>query len=225
MKRIEQSITIAKEYLEKHSNRITNRFMKFALVQNIGFEFSDILTLTKVEKQDGTFAYECDFVVIDGPRFQQILSDLTNLNLRLEKGHKDKHSLENIIMLFETMPSCQQEKKGEPLSISKSGYCKPDDDIEKVNFYDWLDKINCSMCITSYPNQQDQQENRFKTEIAACEVMDDSALTSFFGNGKTPSEAIRDYLPKIEGQRIVINAGLEKGRCEYRVPEHLFIPE
>ena len=51
------------------------------------------------------------------------------------------------------------------------------------------------------------------------EVKDDAILTSVYGVGKTPLEAIGDYVDQISGELMVFWAGSPDLRCQYDVPD------
>ena len=50
-----------------------------------------------------------------------------------------------------------------------------------------------------------------------CEIMVDGCLASSYGNGKTPVEAISNFIDQIAGKRIALNAGSDNRR-EFDVP-------
>ena len=68
------------------------------------------------------------------------------------------------------------------------------------------------------------QGNRWSASFDRAEVKDtehSSILMGSFGDGKTPSEAMNDYLEQIRGKVLVFNAGGGGNRQEYGVPENL----
>ena len=57
--------------------------------------------------------------------------------------------------------------------------------------------------------------------FSRCEIMSKGMLTSQPGRGKTPDEAIADYVDVIVGKRIVFNAMRPDDRVEFVVPDTL----
>jgi len=86
-----------------------------------------------------------------------------------------------------------------------------------MKFTEYCDIINCNIKITYYHNQK----NRWS---AAIEYADTKKTTSSgvlegtYGNGKNPEEAISDYIEKISGKLLVLNAMSKENRREYKVP-------
>jgi hypothetical protein len=88
-----------------------------------------------------------------------------------------------------------------------------------VNIEEYADVLNLDMEITRYPNQS----NRYSASFSNCEIKEDAGdgfLTSAYGNGTTPWLAIEDYVDKIRGKVLVINAGGPERR-QYVVPKAL----
>ena len=83
-----------------------------------------------------------------------------------------------------------------------------------MNLDEFLDVIQCDLSLTRYNCQND----RWSASIKRCEISDDGFLIGRFGNGHNPDDAINDYIKKIRGKVIVINA-LSENRKEFHVPD------
>jgi len=87
-----------------------------------------------------------------------------------------------------------------------------------MNIYDYADTLNLDICLTRYSNQ----DNRWSASFEHCETKDDSTsscLGETYGNGTSPNSAITDYITKIQGRLLVVNAaGKRRG---YVVPRTL----
>lgn len=59
--------------------------------------------------------------------------------------------------------------------------------------------------------------SRYYAYFQGAEIKEGSVLKGVFGNGATEDEAIRDYIPQISGQILVVGA-MEGVRREYEVP-------
>ena len=59
---------------------------------------------------------------------------------------------------------------------------------------------------------------RFYAEFSRSEIKDGPILIGTFGDGRTPSEAIKNYATEISGKLLVINAYNKKERREIYVP-------
>lgn len=81
---------------------------------------------------------------------------------------------------------------------------------------DYCDAINVDLVVRRYASQN----NRWCARFDRCEVKNGSLLSSEYGNGVTPEGAIEDYLKKIAGKRIILDAGTTNRR-EFTVPERL----
>ena len=69
----------------------------------------------------------------------------------------------------------------------------------------------------SYMNQL----NRWHCNIERAEVMRDGFLSSQYGIGNTPEEAIQSYCEKLRGQTIAIDAYKKALRKEIPIPQTL----
>lgn len=58
--------------------------------------------------------------------------------------------------------------------------------------------------------------------IENCEIIDNGVLISFFGQGKTKEEAMKDLVNEIQGKRIVFHAWDSNKRREYPLPEKIY---
>lgn len=89
-----------------------------------------------------------------------------------------------------------------------------------MNIRRFADRIGKNLIIIRYPNQG----NRFVCSFDRAETKTsetDGMLTSTFGNGKSPSTAIRDYVHKIKGKLLVFNVYDSECREAYSVPSDL----
>jgi hypothetical protein len=87
-----------------------------------------------------------------------------------------------------------------------------------MNIEEYADALNLQLEITRYPNQS----NRYTARFANCETKDDAdsgCLTSAYGNGHCPGSAIDDYLDKIRGRVLVVDAMSPDNRRQYVVPK------
>ena len=85
-----------------------------------------------------------------------------------------------------------------------------------MKFTDYLDSINKDLGIAYYNNQG----RRFSAGIKGAEVKSGIMLLSTYGSGKTPDEAISDYVRRIAGKKLVFDA-TNDNRTEFNVPETL----
>jgi len=90
--------------------------------------------------------------------------------------------------------------------------------MKTINFYDYLDMIDCSLEVHRYANQNE----RWTAQIENCEVKEGVILMGVYGNADSPTKAISDYVKKIRGKRIVINAGSPEHRREFNMSEYIF---
>lgn len=79
---------------------------------------------------------------------------------------------------------------------------------------DFLDALDVELELTRYSNQ----EGLWCARFASCEIKDDCILISAHGNGKTPVEAVNDYISEIRGKRMVMHAMSKEMRREFNVP-------
>lgn len=89
-----------------------------------------------------------------------------------------------------------------------------------MNIEEYADILNLDLRILRYPNQ----DNRYCAAFERCETKDDAGsgmLTSTSGNGNSPAEAINDYIERIRGKLLVVNAYGNKERREYVVPKEI----
>ena len=88
-----------------------------------------------------------------------------------------------------------------------------------MNITEYADILNLNIEINYYHNQN----NRWSANFGSSEIKDNSSsaiLKSEYGTGKSPREAIEDYLNLISGKVLVINA-MSDNRREYMVPDNL----
>lgn len=86
-----------------------------------------------------------------------------------------------------------------------------------VNLFAFLDTIDCDLELRRYANQI----GRWLAQIKHAELKEGCILSGNYGTGKSPEQAIEDYVQQIKGKLIVINAATDR-RKEFKVPEGLF---
>ena len=89
-----------------------------------------------------------------------------------------------------------------------------------MNLREYGDILNLELRMTGYPNQ----DGRWTASFYGCETKtsrSSSILTSEYGNGKSPQEALEAYVAAIRGKILVVNAECGKDRREYEVPMSL----
>ena len=86
-----------------------------------------------------------------------------------------------------------------------------------MNILEYADVINTNIVITYCHNQ----DMRFSAYFESCEVKEGAALLSEYGDGTTPEAAIREYVTKIRGRRIIFHATRAAMRREFDVPKGL----
>lgn len=84
-------------------------------------------------------------------------------------------------------------------------------------FYDFVDLIKADVDLKRYFRRDGIA--RYTAHISCCEVKKGSILSGTYGAGINFNSAIKDYVEKIKGKNIIINAMTE--RREYSVPEDL----
>ena len=67
----------------------------------------------------------------------------------------------------------------------------------------------------------DNQDNRWTAQFDHCEFKDGSVLGSIYGEAKSPDMAIKDFVEKLRGKKIVFHAGSTTMRREFNVPMQL----
>lgn len=80
----------------------------------------------------------------------------------------------------------------------------------------YADAIGADLIIHRHHNQ----ENRYTAIFENCEIKETIFLSGRLGNGANPYDAVNDYVEKIRGKRIVLNATRENRR-EFVVPSDL----
>jgi len=84
---------------------------------------------------------------------------------------------------------------------------------------EFADMIDEQIRLTYYPNQN----MRWSASFERGEIKESpraTTLLSTFGDGKTPYEALKNLVPKIEGKTIVFNA-MGDNRKVFKVPRGL----
>lgn len=85
-----------------------------------------------------------------------------------------------------------------------------------MNITEYCDVLNLELDVKYYPNQG----CRWSASIRHAEVKDSpdsSILSSCFGDGATPENAIISHVSRIRGKLLVVDA-YKKSRREYMVP-------
>lgn len=78
---------------------------------------------------------------------------------------------------------------------------------------EYCDAINMQINVRRYSNQNE----RWVAGFEHCEIKEGGCLTSSYGSGHSCDGAIEDYIRKISGKRIVLNAYSDLRR-EFTVP-------
>lgn len=87
-----------------------------------------------------------------------------------------------------------------------------------MSILDYADVLNVNIVTMYYPNQN----TRFCAHFEYAEIRTGSAgLLSEHGNGETPQAAINDYLNKIKGKLLILNAMSKDLRREFTVPTQI----
>lgn len=77
-----------------------------------------------------------------------------------------------------------------------------------MNIYELSDMLDTNLVLTRYSNQG----RRWSAQLHWTEIKDGNILSSSYGSGETPDEAVNDYINKIRGKLLVYNAGGETRR-------------
>ena len=85
-----------------------------------------------------------------------------------------------------------------------------------MTIFESADLIEATIELHRYPNQ-----NRWTARFQDGEISSNGLLTSEYGNKDTMEGAIRDYIKRIAGRKIVINATSRESRRSYVVPATL----
>ncbi len=96
------------------------------------------------------------------------------------------------------------------------------EETKKQNILDFESEHNLNLEIKSRPKSYNLP--RYIASFEKCEVKGIGVLTSSYGNGDTPTEAIRDYCQQLSREVIVIDAYTPKRR-EIVVPELFYEDE
>lgn len=89
-----------------------------------------------------------------------------------------------------------------------------------MNIEEYADALNLDLVIQRYPNQS----NRYSARFDRCETKesaDSSCLEGTYGNGRSPQGAVEDYIDKIRGRVLVVDAMMGNDRRQYVVPKEL----
>ena len=79
------------------------------------------------------------------------------------------------------------------------------------------DIIQADLVIRRYTGQN----NRYCARFDDVEVKEGACLVGAHGNGRTPENAIQEYVDRIKGTTVVINARDKVYRREFNIPETL----
>lgn len=86
-----------------------------------------------------------------------------------------------------------------------------------MNFKELAELLGVTLEVKYYHDQR-----RFTAKLQDVEIMDSVFLTSAYGDGNTPEEAISYYVDRIKGTRIVIGGYTDKRR-EFQIPKSLTV--
>ncbi len=82
----------------------------------------------------------------------------------------------------------------------------------------FADRNNLIMEVHERPHVHESNNDKWYAHFKHCEIQDGGLLIGSYGNGRTPEDAIINYIPKIVGHAIVINAMDKEARREIYVP-------
>jgi hypothetical protein len=85
-----------------------------------------------------------------------------------------------------------------------------------VRLTEYCDVLNVELSITYYPNQG----GRWTASIKGAEIKRGAGLTSEYGSGATPVQALTNYVEIIREETLVLDAYTPKRR-EFGVPKSL----
>lgn len=89
-----------------------------------------------------------------------------------------------------------------------------------MKFEEYADALNLEIEITRYPNQSNRYTAEFRN-VETKDKLDDGILSGTYGNGSTPWSAMREYMEKIRGKVLVVDAMGKERRRVYVVPKDL----
>jgi hypothetical protein len=90
-----------------------------------------------------------------------------------------------------------------------------------MNFYDYADALELQIVIRRR-TPWDEVSSKWYAKFDGVETTDGTFLKGEFGNGRTPEEAIGDYINQIRGKRIVHLATSKELRREFTVPRNIY---
>ena len=83
-----------------------------------------------------------------------------------------------------------------------------------------MDIIGVDIITRRYANQNDRHTAKFENSGTKDDIAD-GILSGSYGEGKSPEIAIREYVQKIRGKLLVVNAASPNNRKEFFVPSSL----
>ena len=87
-------------------------------------------------------------------------------------------------------------------------------EAKALDFFAFLDLHNLDLHLLRYPNQN----GRWQAKVNESWVKEKGALIGKYGTGTSPESAIKDYLPMIKGQLLVISQD-SSSRRDIQVPD------
>lgn len=91
-----------------------------------------------------------------------------------------------------------------------------------MTIYELGDVLDENLVIKRYANQGKRHSASFE-RVETKRNESDSILRSEYGDGETPEEAIQDYVKKIKGKLLVVNASGENTRRQLTAPDSLTV--
>ena len=88
-----------------------------------------------------------------------------------------------------------------------------------ISIYEFADVIDTNLKLI----RQSNRNNRWIVRFEYSEIKEGMFLTGSYGSGSSPAEAILDYVQKIKGKLLVINATSKEYRKEFQVPKDLYV--
>lgn len=89
-----------------------------------------------------------------------------------------------------------------------------------MNIYEFADICNLNLVIKRRTNWHDPKSTWF-SHFEYVDVKNGIMLTSTFGNGPTPQDAVADYCRVLQGKEIVLHAHVPEYRKEFTFPAYV----
>ena len=90
-----------------------------------------------------------------------------------------------------------------------------------MTLYDLATLINKQIEILHRPSETLDSSSLWYAKLDDVEIKDGAILSGSFGNGRTPEEALQNYVKELKGQKIVIDAFSKDKRTVLDLPSTL----